>query len=151
MPSTSEVYVDGLQDVYRALRRLPKEASNELRDASQDIAVRYMVPAWQEAARSKAGPWGERLAGSVRAKRDRIPAVNIGYNKRAFSGGASTNMVRAPSHLGQTGKWYAKPEDERTFAPFERTDWLTRATYIKDALGEWSRAVDRVIAKWEVM
>lgn len=151
MPSTSEAYVDGLQDVYRAFRRLPKEASNELRDASQDIASRYMVPAWQKAAREKAGPWGDEIANSVRTKRDRIPAVNIGYNKRAFSGGASTNMVRAPSHLGPSGKWHTKPVQERTFAPFQKTDWITRATYIKPALKEWSKAVDRIVAKWDVM
>lgn len=150
MPRKSEAYIEGLNEVLRAFRQLPKEASNELRDASQTIAERHMVPAWQRAA-LRAGPWGWELAQSVKAKRDRIPAVTIGNNRKVFSGGATPNMVRGPSHLGKTGKWYSKPEDERTWAPFQQTNWISSATYIKGAVAEWTSAVDRIVRKWEVM
>jgi hypothetical protein len=45
-----EAYVVGLNDVLRALKALPKEASAELRDASSRIAKDEMMPAWKNAA-----------------------------------------------------------------------------------------------------
>jgi hypothetical protein len=57
-----DAYVDGLNDVLRAFKALPKEASAELRKASQDIADRHMAPAWRNAALDYAGPWGEKIA-----------------------------------------------------------------------------------------
>jgi hypothetical protein len=133
-----EVRVDGLNSLLRGLRALPKEAQAELRDASKDIASRYMVPAWRAAAMG-AGPWGPKLALSVRAKRDRIPSITIGSTRKAFSGGASPTMVRYPSHAGQTR--------ESTPEAFEQTGWIKRAkpAYGEKAYAEWSDARDRVV------
>ena len=55
-----DVYVEGLNELLRDLKNLDKEANDELRQASQDIASRYMVPAWQEAARN-GGPFRRAL------------------------------------------------------------------------------------------
>jgi len=138
-----EAYVDGLNDVLRAFRVLPKEASNELRQASSSIAQRHMVPAWQNAALYGAGPWGERIANSVKVRRDRVPAVQIGGNRKVFSGGATATMVRYPSHSGQA---------RQSFAPFEATNWMEQVrAYQPAALREWGEAVDRIVARWPVM
>jgi hypothetical protein len=105
-----------------------------------DIAQRYMAPAWREAA-GYAGPWGEVLADSVKIRRDRVPAVSIGGNKKVLSGGASATMVRYPSSSGK---------QRESFAPFEQTDWLKRTGgYKSSAIIEWGRAVDRIVAKWD--
>jgi hypothetical protein len=147
-----DAYVEGLNDVLRAFKALPKEASNELRQASNVIAAQHMVPAWQNAALFYAGPWGQVIADSVKVKRDRVPAVQIGGNRKVLSGGGTATMVRAPSALGQSGKWYAKPEDERSFAPFEQTDWTSKVrAYQPAALREWSAAVDRIVQKWDTL
>jgi hypothetical protein len=99
-----------------------------------------MVPAWQNAALYNAGPWGQVIADSVRVKRDRVPAVQIGGNKKVLSGGGSATMVRYPSSTGQA---------KDSFAPFEKTDWLSKVrAYQPAALREWGAAVDRVVAKW---
>lgn len=138
-----DTYVEGLNQVLRAFRALPKEASNELRTASQDIASRHMVPAWQEAARNGAGPWGDVIANSVKVRRDRVPAVQIGGNRKAFSGGATATMVRYPSDSGQK---------RDSFAPFERTDWIRDVRFYQGpALQEWAQAVDRIVAKWSTL
>lgn len=138
-----DAYIDGLNEIYRAFRALPKEASKELRTASKTIAERHMVPAWQNAAIYGAGPWGERIAETVKARSDRVPAVQIGGNRKRFSGGATPNMVRYPSHSGQT---------RGSFAPFEATDWMSRVrSYQPAALQEWAQAVDRVIRKWDYL
>ncbi len=138
-----EVYVEGLNDVLRALRALPKEASAELRNASARIASEHMVPAWQNAALYNAGPWGQVIADSVRVRRDRLPAVQIGGNRKVLSGGGTATMVRWPSDTGQ---------GRDSFAPFEATNWIGRVrAYQPAALREWGAAVDRIAAKWDRM
>lgn len=135
----SDVYIDGLNELLKDLRGLPKEAAKELRDASVKIADRHMVPSWRDAA-MLAGPWGEKLAATVKAKRDRVPAVQIGGNRKAFSGGATPNMVRYPSSSG---------EARNSWAPFEKTDWIAkRRPYHEQALQEWSKAIDDICARW---
>ena len=138
-----EAYVDGLNDVLRAFKALPKEASAELRKSSMVIAERHMAPAWRNAALYYAGPWGPDIADSVRVKRDRVPAVNIGDNKKTFRGGATASMVRFPSDTG---------ERRQSFAPFEQTNWISKVRgYQPDALREWGEAVDRIVSKWDRM
>ena len=133
-----DAYIPGLNALLRDLRGLDKDAQNELRTASTAIADRYMVPAWKSAAQG-AGPWGDRIADTVKAKRDRLPAVQIGANrKKVFSGGASVNMVRYPSHAGRVR--------ESIPAAFVATGWMraVKPAYIGDAIREWTQAVDRV-------
>jgi hypothetical protein len=137
-----DTYVEGLNDVLKAFRQLPKEASKELRQASKTIAERHMAPAWRDAALG-AGPWGEQIAASVKAASDRVPAVKIGGNRKVFSGGATATMVRWPSSTG-TGR--------ESFAPFEATNWLQDVrAYQAPALQEWAQAVDRIVAKWSTI
>jgi hypothetical protein len=135
-----EAYVEGLNDVLRAFKALPKEASDELRTSSMVIAERHMAPAWRNAALYYAGPWGQVIADSVKVKRDRIPAVTIGGNRKVLSGGGSATMVRYPSDTG---------EGRESFAPFEQTNWISNVRgYQPDALREWGEAVDRIVSKW---
>lgn len=137
MPRVSEAYIPGLNGLLRDIGKLPKAAQAELRDASQDIATRHMVPAWQRAARN-AGPWGAKIAASVRARRDRVPAVVIGGGRKVFGGGATPTMVRYPSAAGRVRKSIP--------AAFTRTGWMreVRPAYIGPAVAEWGDAVGRV-------
>lgn len=138
-PKQFDAYVPGLNNLLRELKGLDKDAAKQLRDASTDIATSHMVPAWQAAARS-AGPWGARIAATVRAKRDRVPAVQIGANRKAFSGGATVNMVRFPSHAGRVR--------DTIPAAFQPTGWMrqVKPTYIEAAMGEWGKAVDDIVS-----
>jgi hypothetical protein len=133
----NEAYIPGLNGLLRDLRKLPKDAQGELRDASVDIANRHMVPAWRSAA-LRAGPWGRKIAESVRARRDRVPAVVIGGGRKAFSGGATPTMVRYPSAAGRVRQSIP--------AAFTRTGWMrtVRPAYIGQAVQEWGEAVGRV-------
>jgi hypothetical protein len=104
------------------------------------IAERHMAPAWRNAALYYAGPWGEVIADSVKVKRDRVPAVQIGGNRKVLSGGGTATMVRWPSDTGQ---------GRESFAPFETTNWISNVrAYQPDALREWGAAVDRIVNKW---
>ena len=103
MATTGQIQIVGLNNLLRDLRKLDKEAQDELRTASKEIATRLMVPAYQDAA-DQAGPWGAEIAATVKAARDRIPSVSIGSRARRFSGGASPTTVRYPSNSGRQGR-----------------------------------------------
>jgi hypothetical protein len=134
-----ELRIDGLGALLKDMRTLPKEATAELRRASVVIAERHMVPSWKRAALS-AKKWGPKLAESIRARSDRLPALQVGKDRKTYSGGASTNMVRYPAFLGTKEKW----------PPFgEGTNWMAkRSPYQAQAIHEWSQAVDRIVSKW---
>ena len=137
-----EAYVEGLNDVLRAFKALPKEASTELRKASVRIANQHMAPAWRNAALYNIEPqaWGQAIASSVRVKSDRVPTVNIGYARAALDGGASSIMLRYPTSTGNR---------RNSFAPFEKTDWIGKVkAYQPGALKEWGQAVDEIVRKW---
>ena len=145
MAKQVDLYVEGLNEVLSAFRRLPKEAGNELRAASTIIAERHMVPAWKDAATTYAGNWGPKIAASVRAKRDRLPSLNIGYAKKVYRGGASSIMTRYPANRGTRGA-----AGDRA-APFgEGSNWMDKVrSYQPAAIREWGQAVDDIVRKWD--
>ena len=139
MPANIEI--QGLNRVLRALRQFGPEATAELRDESQVIAANLMVPTFQRRAASVPN-WGRVLTESIRVRRDRVPAVNIGYKKRAFSHGGSTVQLRYATDTGTR----RGPSP----APFTRTNWLTAAAaeYKDPAMLAWNDALTRVVTKW---
>lgn len=148
MAKQVELRVEGLGALLRDMKTLPKEATAELRKASVDIANRHMVPSWRAAAMT-AGNWGPKLADSIRARSDRLPALKVGKDKRAYSGGASTNMVRYPAFMG-TKEETRDPWPGLKWAPFGRgTGWMSRRRpYQAQALNEWGQAVDLIVTRW---
>lgn len=144
MASIFSQSISGLEKIQRDMKKIPKEANTELRKASRQIANEHMVPAWRDAAIEYAGPWGEKIAASVRSGSDRIPKVQIGYKRKAFSGGASSIDVRYPSDTGQA---------RNSTAPFERTKWIAKARtkYQTGAKKEWDGAVNAIVTKWKMM
>jgi hypothetical protein len=144
---TFDTYVDGLDDILRAFRKLPKEASAELRTASQAVAEKHMAPAWRNAAINYAGPWGPKIAESVKVKKDRVPAVNIGGQRKKFSNGASPTMVRYLTDKGDRGRAGSQKRAPEAFK--QGSDWMSNVgQYQGGALEEWAKAVDRIIIKW---
>ena len=139
MAKQVELRVEGLGALLRDFRGLPKEATAELRRSSVDIAQRHMVPSWRAAALT-AGNWGPKLAESIRARSDRLPALLVGKDRKAYTGGASTNMVRYPAFRGTRTDW----------PPFgDGTGWMSNRTpYQAQALHEWGQAVDLIVSKW---
>lgn len=139
MAKQVEMRIDGLGALLKDMRALPKEAKRELRKASVDIANRHMVPSWKAAALT-AGGWGPKLADSVRAASDKLPALKVGKDKRVYSGGASTNMTRYPAFRGTQAHYAAFGNG---------TGWMAnRRPYQAQALHEWTQAVDLIVTNW---
>lgn len=144
MPANVEIR--GLNSVLRAVRSFGTEANAELRDASQRIADKVMVPAFRRRAGSVPS-WGDVLADSIRVRRDRVPAVNIGYKRKVTSGGASTVTLR---YATDTGTRRPGGDPPRGPAPFQKTNWLTRAAaeYKEPAMTEWGDTLTALVRKW---
>jgi hypothetical protein len=139
MAKMIDMRVTGLNAVMRALKDFPPEANAELRDEAQRIANNIMAPAYRDAAAS-VPIWGATLAAGIKAKRDRVPSVNIGYRTPKVSGGANPIMLRWPTDKGMARK---------SPAPFQRTGWIASAAGYKEAAMEaYGDALTRVVMKW---
>ena len=111
--------IAGVDGLYRALRALPKEASVELRDESQDIANDIANKA-QSRAMGVSKTYATYVAPTIKARRDRVPVIKIGGRRRIrkgserqrvgdllfgveFGGGAYPQTSQFLPHLGTTG------------------------------------------------
>jgi hypothetical protein len=146
-----DMNVPGLKQLLRDMNKLDKEAKSELRKSSLSIAKRYMVPAWSMAA-LEAGPWGEKILRTIKAKSDRIPLVIIGSNRVAFKRGASVNQIKTASSFGVSKRGRNNPKAAGAVAAFGTgTGWMkgVGASYKEPAMREWGLAADKVVANWQ--
>jgi hypothetical protein len=90
------IRIENLNAVLRSLNRMPKEASDGLRDEAQAIA-RDIVTRAQGAA---ATPQQRLAAASMRARRDRVPVIVAGGRKRLPV--TSSRKRRGPNTQRQT-------------------------------------------------
>lgn len=78
-PLDLNVRIEGARETLQAFKDLPKEASDALRDASTDLSE--LMAGWVQAAGRAEGRQAALLAGTVKAKRDRVPYVQAGGTK----------------------------------------------------------------------
>ena len=131
----------------RALRKLPKTANANLRDASQVIAEKVAKDAAGN-ARSDGGV-AALVAPTIRSGRDRVPVVKMGGSARLpgprnrngkrqtigdviwgaeFGGGARPTTQQFKPHLGQTGYFlWPTVRGDREFIEKEYGDAILEA------------------------
>lgn len=149
------VRIEGANEVLRAFRQLPKDASNELRtetlEVSRELAERI------RAAGTAFSRQAARAARTVKAVRDRTPAVQASNTGRArgFLFASEFGMNR------KTG-WYRKPRyfDSRALQFQENLSggrgggghsywFFTTAEDNQDWMAtQWLGVADRVVEKW---
>jgi len=143
------IRIDGADEVLRAFRKLPKDASNELRDGtlevSRELANRI------RAAGTAFSRQAARAAGTVKAVRDRVPAVQASNTGRArgFLFASEFGMNR------KTG-WYRKrryfDSAGYQFTPHSGggSNWffVTAEDNQEWMAGRWFGVADRVVEKW---
>ena len=152
---TLKIRADGVREALAAFRALPKEASVQLRDASERIAASLA-----DAARSASHIDAQAAAvgTTVRVARDRVPAVQVGGSKPVTSSRVPAYKLLFGSEFGANGRfgWYAHPRyadsTGRQFKPHQGTEgrWFfpTAEAEIPDAMVEWNKAVDGIVAFW---
>ena len=93
------ITIEGLRPLIRRLNQLPKAAQQEVREAAQAIAD---DEATRIAAAGRSSDKQSRAAAEfVRARRDRVPSISAGGNRKAgVSGGATAGQLFFGSEFG---------------------------------------------------
>lgn len=138
--------VAGLDELFRTLRRLPKEASDELRTRSRAIADEQ-ADTLKRAAASHPDRRVRQVAGTVRSRRDRVPVVVVGGAKRLELSG----RPQAGEVLFGT-EWGAQPDGPNGWRFPSATDgeWLTPTLreHHRDVVEQWQELATDVINRW---
>lgn len=98
-----DLEVEGLREMWARIRALPRTAQAELREAAQAIAD-------DEAGRIRTAAGGSsaqaaKLSGFIKSRRDRVPAISAGGNRKpGFSGGATAGQVFFGAEFGGQGR-----------------------------------------------
>lgn len=92
------VHLTGARETLAAFRRLPREASDALRQRSTELAV-GLASKVASAARSDSGQ-SALMAPTVKARRDRIPSIEAGGASRVGSNRVPAYKVLFGSEFG---------------------------------------------------
>lgn len=141
---TVKVRIDGINQTLAALSRLPKDAQDEIRAVSAELAKALAVTAAQ-AARTE-GRQAALVAVTVKAGRDRVPVINAGGARRVgrnrepaykvlFGSEFGANYYKQfKPHLGAGSYWFFKTVDDEQ-AEISRA-WLDAADEIVERFGD---------------
>lgn len=150
---TINVRIDGVRETLAAFRQLPKDANAALRERSQELSE--LLAGRIRAAGEAEGEQAALLAGTVKARRDRVPVVQVGGTRRLGNPAAPAYRLLFPSEFGmnQRSGWYGKPRYDMSigtqYKPHSGQDgyWIfptVRAS--EDEIGDaWNRAADDII------
>jgi hypothetical protein len=158
------IYDGDLREILDSLGSLEKAANREMRREAGYIAEEIMVPAFKSAISSHTGLYAKNLNASIRTKQDRIPSVRIGNSNKfssrgtvtnprantgrgAYSGGATTNMIRFGTIQGQ---YTARSGKTQFWAQGIRPGWTDTAenNYYEPAIREWTKTANKLVDSW---
>lgn len=158
-PLDLTVRIEGANGTLRAFRDLPKEASDALRDKAQELSK--LMARWVSDAGQSEGAQAALLAGTVVAKRDRLPYIAVGGTKRI--GHAWPGAGKAPawrllfgSEFGHSGAG-GRGKGSGDFAPHgfkphrgREGYWIfpTVERHEADISKAWQEAADEVIERF---
>lgn len=105
---TIKVSISGVRETLAKFNGLPKEASDSLRNASQELAGILADSA--RAAGLRQGSQAALVATTVKARRDRVPSVQAGGSARLGRHGAPAYGLLFGSEFGMNRRsgWYRK-------------------------------------------
>lgn len=145
-PFEVSVAITGVRETLQAIRQLGPDANKAIRDRSMELSQR-MAGRLRSAAQAE-GRQAARLAETVKPKRDRVPAVNIGGTKRIFRGrkdGTGREAFRGlfGSEFGARGHGF-KPHRGRN----GYWVWPTILSEQPAIAQEWQKAADEVVRQF---
>ena len=153
-----------LRTLLDSLGSLEKAANRDMRREAGYIADEIMVPAIKSAINSHTGLYATKLNASIRTKQDRIPSVRVGNSNKfssrgnvtnprantgrgAYSGGATTNMIRFGTIVGQ---YAARSGRTQFWAEGIRPGWTDTADeqYYEPAFDAWIKTATKLVNDW---
>jgi hypothetical protein len=149
-----QVTVEGMKPTLQALGKLGKDANTEMRAESLAIS-RMLVGAVKSAGLSEGGQ-AALLAGTAKAKYDRVPAFSVGGKSPLGRHGTPARDLLIGSefgHGGQGGRGKgSKDYAPHGFRPRQSPEgiWIypTVRRMERDTADRWVAAANRVIAKF---
>lgn len=139
------IRISGIRETLAALQRLPKDAQDEIREASQGLA-RVLAESAAAAGRAE-GRQASLVASTVKARRDRIPVIEAGGTKRLGRNrkpaykllfgsefGSNFYLQFGKAHLGSGSYWFFDTVDREQ----------------AEIIAGWQEAADRIIARFGV-
>lgn len=154
---TVKVHIEGVREILRAFDVLPKNAQNAIREHSQVLARKLAVKAQVDVS-VHGGPQGPNLASTVKAVRDRVPAIQIGGTRRIgrhrapaygqlfgalFGMNSRSGWFSALQYKSAHGHQYREHRGQDAYAFFPVIE-REAATISR----EWHAAVDDVVSKF---
>lgn len=153
---TVNIHIDGGRQTLAAFRKLPKDASDELRDAALNLS-KSLATKVSAAARAEGGQ-AALVAPTVRANRDRVPSITAGGTKRVGRHRKPAGRLVFASEFGMNKRsgWYAAARYAgsvgRQYKPHvgQGSYWFFRTVEENQAEVSqgWKRAADNIIDKW---
>lgn len=139
---TVQVKISGLAPTLRALSALPKDAQNELRDAS--LALSRKLAASAAAAGRAEGRQAALVASTVKARRDRVPTIEAGGTSRLGRNRKPAYKLLFGSEFGSNFYLqFGKPHVSGSYWFLDTVD-REQATIA----AEWQAAADRVLSEF---
>ncbi|MFC6156147.1 hypothetical protein [Kribbella jiaozuonensis] len=143
------VRITGAKETLAAFRKLPKDASTELRNANQQIST-DLAGKIRSAATSSNGQ-GALVAPTVKAKRDRVPSVQAGGRRRA---GKQSRRSKGQAPTTASDLIYGSNFGANVLKQFPATTkpdhWFFSTVEDNEPAIErqWLGAVDKVLEEW---
>lgn len=155
---TVKVQIEGLRETLKAFNDMPKDASNELRDASLKLAQLLAAKAKVDAT-LHGGPQGKLLAPTVKARRDRVPVVEAGGTTKVGRNKVPAYGVLFGSVFGmdQRSGWYGSARYRHGIGEQYRPHQGAGASYwffpvIEQSAPEisaaWNKAANEIVRKF---
>lgn len=137
------IRIDGVRETLAKFRELPKEASDQLRTESQQLAG-DLADAIQANAGAEGRQWGI-LARTVKARKDRVPSVTAGGSVRVGRNKQPAYKLLFGAEFGATFLPQFKPRTAGNEGyVFFRTAKQKQAT-IDEA---WNRVADDIVYRF---
>ncbi|MBK1785137.1 hypothetical protein [Prauserella cavernicola] len=153
---TVRMRIDGVRDTLQALQAMPKDANEQLRERSMALAT---VLAEDAALSGRAeGAQAALVAGTVKARRDRVPVVEAGGTKRLGRNKAPAWALLFGSVFGMNRRsgWFGAPRFReatgRQYRPHGGQDayWFFPVIEANQAriAREWNAAASEIARKF---
>jgi hypothetical protein len=142
MAAKRTLTISGLQETLRALNKLPKDASNELRAAALELSKKLASAA--ATAGFAEGSQAALVATTVKAARDRVPVVTAGGTKRLGRNRKPAYKLVFGSEFGSDYYPQFKPHLGRGSYWFYQTIEDNQV----EIAAEWMEAADEIIRKF---
>lgn len=145
MGITVRLRINGARETLAAFRRLPKEASKELRDANQTISEDLRDKIREAAAGSD--KQSALMVPTIKSRRDRVPSIEAGGTRKVGRNKAPAYKLVYGSNFGAT----YLPQFRKHNGGAGSEDYWFFSTVEKNEprlVEEWTKAADRILTDW---